>query len=256
MTLLDIIDIRGTGHPFLLLHGGAGPRSVLPFAEHLATTRPARVLTPTIPGYNGSPRPDGLDTIAGLASTWLDLLEEEDLRDVAVVGNSIGGWTAAEMLTHPRATGRISSAVLLNAVGILTPEHPIRDVSGLTLPQIAEFSYAEPERFRIDPASLPPQQQAQMKTNAETLAQYAGTPYMHDPTLRARLAAVTTPVHVIWGAADRIVTAGYGRAYAAAIPGAAFTQLDGAGHLPQMEQPDTTRDLVWDWADAHAVARP
>src|SRR2546427_12167305 len=118
------LDDRGSGRPFLLLHGGAGPSSVRPFAELLATTRPAHVITPTIPGFDGTPRPAGLDSIADLARFWLDLLEERDLHDVTVIGSSIGGWTAAEMLTDPRARERIISAGLLDAGGILVPEHP------------------------------------------------------------------------------------------------------------------------------------
>jgi pimeloyl-ACP methyl ester carboxylesterase len=256
MTSTDIrVDDRGTGHPLLLLHGGAGPASVLPFAELLAATRPARVLTPTIPGFDGTHRLAGVDSIADLARTWLDLLSEHDLRDVTLVGSSIGGWTAAEMLTRPHAADRISSAVLLDPVGILVREHPIRDVSGLPLPEIAEYSYADPDRFRLDPAALPPERRALLRGNAATLAHVAGEPYMHDPGLRARLAMVGTPVHVLWGAADRVVTPDYGRAFAEAIPGAAFTMLDGAGHLPQIEQPDATRDLVWTWVDRHSTGK-
>jgi pimeloyl-ACP methyl ester carboxylesterase len=248
-------DDRGAGRPFLLLHGGAGPSSVRPFAQLLATTRPAHVITPTIPGFDGTPRPTGLDSIADLARTWLDLLEERDLRDVTVLGNSVGGWTAAEMLTDPRARERISSAVLLGAVGILVPGHPIGNVAGMPLDQLADLSYAEPDRYRIDPATLPADRRAQLARNAATLAHYAGDPYMHDPTLRARLAAVTTPVSVLWGEADGIVTPDYGRAYASALARGEFTLIRGAGHLPHIEQPDVTRELVWDWANRH-VATP
>lgn len=42
-------DDRAAGRPFLLLHGGAGPGSVLPFATLLA--RHGRVITPTHPGF-------------------------------------------------------------------------------------------------------------------------------------------------------------------------------------------------------------
>jgi len=248
MTPTEItLDDRGTGHPFLLLHGGAGPASVRPFAQLLAATRPAHVLTPTIPGFDGTSRPPGLDSIADLARTWLDLLEERDLRDVTVVGNSIGGWTAAEMLTDPRARERISSAVLLDAVGILVPEHPIRNVAGMSLDQIADLSYADPDRYRVDPATLSADRRALLARNGETLAHYAAEPYMHDPTLRARLATVTLPVSVLWGEADGIVPHEYGRAYASALPRGEFTLIRGAGHLPQVEQPDVTRDQLWEW---------
>jgi pimeloyl-ACP methyl ester carboxylesterase len=42
---------------------------------------------------------------------------------------------------------------------------------------------------------------------------------------------------VLWGEADRIVAPDYGRAFAAAIPGARFETIAGAGHFPHLEQP-------------------
>ena len=48
---------RGQGRPFLLLHGGAGPQSVTGFADLLAKTGDARVITPTHPGFGAPPAP-------------------------------------------------------------------------------------------------------------------------------------------------------------------------------------------------------
>jgi pimeloyl-ACP methyl ester carboxylesterase len=48
---------------------------------------------------------------------------------------------------------------------------------------------------------------------------------------------------VVWGEADRMVTPGYGKEYAAAIPGASFHLLPGAGHLPQLETPEAVLAL-------------
>ena len=39
----------------MLLHGGAGPQSVLAFADLLAAEGDARVLVPTHPGFSGTP---------------------------------------------------------------------------------------------------------------------------------------------------------------------------------------------------------
>jgi pimeloyl-ACP methyl ester carboxylesterase len=128
-------------------------------------------------------------------------------------------------------------------VGIEVPGHPITDISGLTIDRIAEHSYADPDRFRIDPTTLPAARQAAMAANAAVFADYAGDPYMHDPTLLGRLAGVTVPAAVVWGEADGIVDVGYGRAYADAL-GAPFTVIEGAGHLPHLEQPERTLDAV------------
>src|SRR6187551_3451214 len=88
---------RGQGHPFLLLHGGGGPMTVNPWADTLADARPARVITPIHPGFGGTPRPESVATVADLAAVYVALLDDLDLMDVTVVGNSIGGWVAAEL---------------------------------------------------------------------------------------------------------------------------------------------------------------
>lgn len=251
------LDDRGSGRPFLLLHGGAGPQSMLPFAELLVSTRPARVLTPTAPGFDGTPPLAQVRDVADLARTWLDLLDAHDLHDVTVVGNSVGGWTAAAMLLDPRAGERISAAVLLDPVGILVPEHPIADLTAVPADRIADYGFHDPDRFRIDPSTLPAAGREMMLGNAAALARYAGDPYMHDPGLRGRLAEVTLPVRLVWGVSDRVVTPGYGSAFADAIPGAELVVLAETGHLPQIEQPARTRDLVWEFAAGPAqAARP
>ena len=98
---------RGEGHPVLVLHGGGGPFTVDPWADRLAAARHAHVLTPTHPGFDATPRPAALDSISGLATAYVSLLEAVDLTDVTVVGNSIGGWITAEMalLHSPRVSG-------------------------------------------------------------------------------------------------------------------------------------------------------
>jgi len=247
------LDERGIGHPILLLHGGGGPQTVVPFADLLAREYPTSVLTPTHPGFGGTKRPDGLSSIAGLVALYAGLLETRDLTDVTVVGNSLGGWIAAELaLLLPT---RISSLVIVDGVGIEVPEHPVADFFSLTMDQVAELGYYKPDAFRIDPSALPAAAQAVMAENRAALAVYAGQT-MSDPGLRARLASVTVPTLVIWGEADRIADTEYGRAYAAAIPSAGFQLLREAGHLPQIETPEALAASIWQFADQHPTSRP
>ena len=54
------VNERDRTQPFLLLHGGAGPASVAAFGDLLAARKHARVIVPTHPGFNGTPRPGAL----------------------------------------------------------------------------------------------------------------------------------------------------------------------------------------------------
>ena len=244
------IDDRGEGRPFLLLHGGGGPQTVAGFAELLATQEPARVITPTHPGFGGTPRPDALADMAGLAALYRELLDRLGLDGVTVIGNSIGGWIAAELALL--GSPRISGVALVDAVGIEVAGHPVTDIFPLSLDELARLSYHDPASFRIDPAAMTEAQRAGMAANRAALQVYGG-PRMTDPSLRGRLAATACPVLVVWGEADRIADPGYGRAYADAIPGARFELLAETGHLPQLETPEKLLRVVWDFAETSAA---
>jgi len=230
------VEEYGDGHSYLLLHGGAGPQTVAAFAQLLAEKGSRRVITPTHPGFGGTPRPERLNSVAGLAALYSGMLDDLGLEDVAVIGNSVGGWIAAEMalLGSPRMSG----IVLLDAVGIEVEGHPVADVSGLSVPDIQALSFHDPTPFRVDPATIPDAQKAIMAANGAALDVYAGSAAMADPTLLGRLTGITIPTLVLWGENDRIVEPAYGEAYAAAIHGARFEVLASTGHMPQMETPD------------------
>ena len=231
---------RGQGSPVLLLHGGAGPDSVTGFAELLAARFPFRVLTPVHPGFSGTARPDWLDSAGKLAEVYGVLLDELDLTGAIVAGNSIGGWIAAEVAIA--GSPRVARAVLIDAAGLASAEHPMADFFSLTLDQVTELSWANPDGHQIDLSALTEAQRAIAAGNRAALVTYGGQS-MADATLAARLAAVTIPTLVVWGEADRMMTPAYGKEYASAIPGAAFTVLPGAGHLPQLETPEAVLAL-------------
>lgn len=234
--------VPGAPGPFLLLHGGGGPRTMAGLADLLADHTGAHVLLPTHPGFAGTPRPESLDSARRLAAAYVDLLDHRELTDVTVIGNSFGGWLAAEIaLTR---SPRINAAVIVDGVGIEVPGHPVADVRGLTPTELAQLSWHDPSK-----APVPPSQGGTGPSpDVQALLAYCG-PDMVDPTLLGRLAAVTCPVHVIWGESDRIVDAAYGRAYADAIPRSRLTLIPRSGHLPQLETPATVLRAITESPD-------
>jgi len=243
------VDEYGSSSPILLLHGGAGPQSVVAFAQRLANENQAHVYVPTHPGFGGTNRPDWLNSIGALAESYVALVEQLKLNDVTVIGNSIGGWIASEMAL--RQSAAISRFILVDAVGIAVEGQPVTDIFQLTFDEIAQRSYYNPAAFRIDPSTMTDAQKQVMAGNRQTLAVYGGQ--MTDPTLRARLKAINTPTLVLWGDSDQIVTPEYGRAFAAAIPTATFQLLEHTGHLPHLETPDQVLKIVHEFADKTAV---
>ncbi|MFJ3788515.1 alpha/beta fold hydrolase [Kitasatospora sp. NPDC090091] len=231
----------GAGRPVLLLHGGGGPATVAGLAERLSGS--AHIITPVHPGWDGALRPAWLTGIDDLALAYLHLLHDRGLQDVLVVGSSLGGWIAAEMAVRDNA-GLITGLALINAVGIHVETEPITDVLAFDARTLAEHSWHDPDRYHVDPAGLPADELARRQGNMATMRTLAGDPCMHDPKLLRRLGRVQVPTLVLWGESDRIVTPAYGAAYAAAFGNARLALVPQAGHLPQIEQPDATHELI------------
>jgi pimeloyl-ACP methyl ester carboxylesterase len=221
---------RDRTRPFLLLHGGGGVATMAGFADLLAERTRTRVLLPTHPGFAGTPKAPALTGVAALARPYLAMLDRLDLADVTVLGNSFGGWLAAEIALQ--ASPRIGRVILVDGIGIDVPGHPMTDVSGMSTAEIQTYSFHDPRR-----APTPPAGTGGPSPDVRALIGYTG-PTRSDPTLAGRLARIDVPVHVLWGASDRIVDPEYGKALAAAIPAATFTLLPRTGHLPQLETPE------------------
>jgi pimeloyl-ACP methyl ester carboxylesterase len=239
----------GTGRNILILHGGGGPATMGGLAAHLAAN--AHVITPTHPGWDGTPRPEALNTVALLADEYVRYLNEHDLKDVLVVGSSLGGWLGAEMALRDTAH-RISGLVIINGLGVNVPEHPITNVTGFTPQQLAKVAYHDPSKFGAGAPPPTPERLAMIRANGALTALFAGNPYGCDSTLMGRLKRIHVPTLLLWGDSDHVVTKEYGQAYAAAIPHTKFELIADAGHLPWLEQPEATYEQL----DAFIKATP
>lgn len=227
----------GSGKPLLFLHPGIGIDPEARVLDLLAAAR--QVTAPVHPGFGASELPGHFDSVDDLAYFYLDLLEQRGWRNVALVGVSFGAWIAAEMAI--KSTERISHVVLANAVGIKVGDRETRDIAdiwAMTEQEFAEHAFFDPARGLPDYKSMPEADVRRAARNREALARYAWSPYLHNPKLKGRLHRIRVPTLFLWGAADRITSEAYARAYAAAVPGARFELIERAGHFPHLEAPE------------------
>ena len=240
---IDVDVVRkGKGQPLLMLHGGGGPIAGMPFAAKLAEK--FEIIAPTHPGFAGSKIPDHFTRVDDLAFLYLDLMDALDLKDVVLMGFSMGGWTAVEMATM--TTQRLAKLILVDPVGVKVGgryDRDIVDVFGLPAETVAKLMWHDPSRAPSF-GDLTPEQQEIMAGNRTALGVYCWEPYMHNPKLPHRLHRIDVPTHFIWGASDGLVKVDYGRKYAALIKGATLSVIEKAGHSPQAEQPEAFVDAV------------
>ena len=243
------LTVRGSGPALLFLHPEIGIETDAPLIDALA--RDWQVHVPAHPGFGGSELPRWMSEVDDLAYFYLDYLAAQNIERAVVVGSSFGGWIAAEMAI--RSCERISHLVLAGAAGIKVADREHRDFVDMFTTSMAELnalSYEDPMLARRDIRELDEAALTQLHINREATGLFAWSPYMHHPKLRQRLHRIVAPTLVLWGSNDRIVSADYGRAWCAGIPGAQFDQIANSGHYPHIEQPASFAARVTAFAKA------
>lgn len=242
---LDILQ-DGSGPTLLVLHDGRDPSRWHDYLARLA--RHCRVVAPLHPGFGFSPRPGAVETVDDLAFLYLDLVDDRRWRGVHLVGAGLGGWIAAEMAV--RCVHPFASLTLIGAVGIRISPPDVRDILDVyAMGEADRFAalFHDPEAGRRILGSLREMDEATLRetlANEEAETLYTWKPFMHDPALLKRLHRVRVPTLVLWGAHDRVASTDYGRAYAAAIPGARFATIAGAGHLAHLERAEAVAEAI------------
>jgi pimeloyl-ACP methyl ester carboxylesterase len=247
-TRIDMIE-RGSGRPLLFLHPENGIEPALAAIDALA--KDARVIAPTHPGFGRSELPKGMRSVDDLSYFYLDLLDQLDLRDVTVVGVSLGAWIAAEIAV--KSTARLAKLVMANAVGIKVGDRETRDILDVfAMPEgeYLEKSFADPAKGKRDYRAMTDDEVTVAARAREATARFAWNPYFHNPRLKSRLHRVRVPTLFLWGTRDRMLSEAYGRAYCAMIPGARFEMIERAGHFPHQEQPKVFAEKVLAFANA------
>ena len=227
---------KGRGPAMLLLHGGGGPNIGRPFADALAEH--FELIEPVHPGFAGSRIPEHFDGIEDLVYLYLDLMDALDLKDATVLGNSMGGWAAAEIAV--RNSQRIARLILVDAIGIKAggrDERDRADIFALPAAEVTRLSWHDPSRAP-DASKLSDAELQILASNRVALSMYVWDPYMHNPKLPRRLHRIKVPTLFLWGESDGLITPGYGRAFSAMIPGSTLQVIGKAGHSPQVEQPE------------------
>ena len=244
-TRLDINGIdtlvltAGAGDPVVFFHG-AGTASgfdwLLPIAKHF------RLIVAHHPGFgrSGGPALPGVDH---LARHHLDVLDRLGVARFHLVGQSMGGWTAATLASY--STHRIVKLAMVAPVGLDVPEHPTVNLLAVPPSELMGYLTVNPARFAPPGAPPPPPEfLAARAREAESFAIVQTHGLTHESGLGRWLHRIDVPTLLLWGEADRTVPFAQAAVWAAAMPKATIQSFPGAGHLLFEERPETAAALV------------
>lgn len=225
----------GAGGPLLYLHGASGAPVWQPFMEKLAETH--EVIVVEHPGFGQSEHPAWLDSMSDLAYFYLDLIDQLGLKNIDLLGGSIGGWLALEIAI--RDSSKLRSIGLIAPAGIHVKGLRKADIFMWSPQETArnlfhDQSYAE----AILAAPSTPESLLTMLQNRLTTAKLAWQPRLHNPDLPKWLHRIKVPTLIVWGDEDKIIPPAYGPHFAQLIPGARLETIPAVGHLPQTEKPE------------------
>lgn len=242
---LTEVHEAGSGPPLLFLHGVRGVPTDAPFLARLA--QQYRVIAPVLPGYGESTGAEHLRDLHDLIYYELDFLDTLGLRHLPLVGHSLGGMVAAELAAVQ--PDRFSALVLIAPFGLWNPAYPVADFFAMSPEQLAAATYHDPQSPAAQAAAHTPADQegyiAFMLDRAKALATAAKYLWpIPNRGLAGRLHRVAAPTLLVWGESDRIVPPRYAQDFQAKIATAQVTIIPAAGHLPHLEQPERTTEVV------------
>lgn len=250
---------RGQGPPLVLVPGLGGKGTTWePFLSSAATR--FRTLAFDPPGSGLAPPLDGPVTVRDLAVATLGLLDDVGVGRAAVMGRSMGGMIAQELALL--APDRVSALVLVAT----TPraDRHLTEVFELWA-RMAELGLPTEVRHRssllwcLGARALEGTGRARAYLRAKSTsdrptdyARQARACAAHDAL--ERLPGLRIPTLVIGGEEDRLTPPPHARALAEAIPGARLRILEGVGHLPYLEDPETFAKDVLEFLEGTARA--
>jgi pimeloyl-ACP methyl ester carboxylesterase len=245
-TLRLRFKIAGNGPALVYLHPSAG-LAWDGFLDRLA--QDYTIYAPEFPGTS-SADPYAIHKVHDL---WqLVLLYEEairklDLESPVLVGQSFGGMLAAELAAAYPTT--FSKLVLLDPVGLWRDDHPVVNWISAPPAQLPALLFADPDGPAARAMLTPPDDPE------EAIAAGAGMVWalgctgkfvwpIPDKGLTHRLHRISAPTLVLWGEQDALVPAIYADEFASRISDSSVVIVPDAGHIPQVEQTETTYKAV------------
>ena len=248
--ILPTFSTLGGGPTVLMLHGiGGGHLSFAPQVETLASSG-YRAVAWDMPGY-GHSAPIEPYTFKGLAASCIALIESLKCGDVTLVGHSMGGMVAQEVVA--RRPELVSKLVLAGTSpsfgkpdgdwqrGFIAQRTAPLD-AGLTMAQLAARLVPEMTGPQALPEGLKLATHCMSLVNPSTYRRALEALVTFDR--RANLPNIAVPTLLIAGEHDHNAPPAVMKKMAGSIPRSTYIELAGVGHLQNLEAPDDFDGLV------------
>jgi 2-hydroxy-6-oxonona-2,4-dienedioate hydrolase len=246
----------GSGPVVILLHGLGGDSTNWQF-NIAQLARHYRVIVPDQIGFGKSDKP----LINYRIATYVDFLDgflkAMKIERASLVGNSMGGWVAANYaLAHPEKVERL---VLVDAAGYaFAPGFDTGQLIKLNpstregMKELVSHVFYNKVIFMSD-AFIDASLAARINAgDGHTIRSITESMIRREDFLDNRLAAIKQPTLIIWGREDGLLPLADGQRFQKEIPGAQLIVFDQCGHVPQVEKALAFNEAVLKFLSAPA----
>lgn len=239
--------IGGSGRPLILLHGSFGDAQQHWHATFEAFTPHFHIVAPDLPGF-------GVSTSLPVPSfqsylSWINVLFEMLglAGPMLMMGNSFGA--ALARLYAAANTGEVDRLVLIDGGTIQDVAGCARSIFQIPIVTPLMLELARRQSFSRGGVKKAVHVETILTRNFFDNVQAASHGFVasmkeiattEPPSLRTP----TCPTLIVWGEYDGLSSVANGQRLAASIPHSEFVVINGAGHLPQIEQPPAFHGVV------------
>jgi pimeloyl-ACP methyl ester carboxylesterase len=186
--------------------------------------------------------PEWLDGFDDLVLHYDEFLDALGVKQVHLVGYSLGGWIAAEFAVIYQAW--LKSLTLITPAGLRILGRPIENLYAMPPERLWGLVFNDPAgAAHLMPDFEDLDEVVHQFGEATALARLAWNP-QYDLKLERRLERVRCPTLIVRAEHDRLVPDEMAERYAELIPGARIETIPGSGHGLVIEQAEETADLI------------
>jgi pimeloyl-ACP methyl ester carboxylesterase len=236
----------GKGAPLLYLHGLSRPLGW--DTDHIGLALHRAVYAPVLPGWKAGRLPTQITSVQDYARLMLAFMDAQKIERTDIVGHSLGGWIAVHMATL--APGRIERLVLVDSMGLDVAESPAANISALDDTALYNAAFATRGMLVAagDFGGVPLDLRGgalfkHILNGQQNLIALTGGK-CGDESLTLSLTDISAETLIVWGDADLLTPIDHANILSSHIRRSRVTVIEGAGHFPQKEKPQTFLRVV------------
>ena len=234
--------------PVVYLHG-MGPSGRWE-SYHMAMGTVTDIWAPQLPGWAEGEPPEGIGSLEDYTRLIGAFLDDAGIGEATLVGHCVGAWLALQLAVQQPE--RFRRLVLVDALGLAREDTAPVDLAALddeafatgVFARLGVIATADPTGFGAawENVRQGPEFLRQSKGRETLLSQTGGA--VGDADLTKAAESLTADTLLVWGAADGIAPLSQAEALRERMPNSQLAVIDGAGHLPMAERPETFNRIL------------